>query len=646
MQRSPQSADRARRQWQIGQNHAKAGQWGAAGKAFASAAKLAPNDALYALNLARACMKQGRMAEATREAERAFRLDPRSTLACALWAHCLSEQKRHAEVVQALKALPADVPRDYDYYDTLARGLQYSGQTQEAIATYFEALAIRMDLPTVHYQLGVCFNDLGMKEEAAECFHTALALGIGRHELGVRGLLSYFEREVCRWRQAQVDLDALLTALHALPPDAAAPTTPFAHVTLFDSPEDQLLAARSASRLLAQGVQPLPPLKPRTAAEQQRRLRIGYVSADFHQHATCILMAEMLEHHDRERFEVTLYSHGKSDNTAMRQRIERAAEHFVDVYRQPDADIVQRMRDDGIDLAVDLKGYTKDNRLGLFAWRPARVQASFLGFPGTTGADFIDYVVGDPVVTPLAHAAHFDEKIAQLPVCYQPNDRQRARPDVPSRAECGLPEGKLVLCGFNQPFKISAEVFDSWCRLLHRLPDAVLWLLEWNTQVRKNIECEAQNRGIDPARIVWAPRRAPALHMARLQQADLFIDTWPCNAHTTASDALWAGVPVVTYIGRTFASRVAASLNGAVGLGELVCTTVQAYEDRIVALASDPAARAALHNQLVQARDGSVLFDSVRFTRDIEALYLRMMARHDAGMAPDHLLALAAQEAN
>ncbi|MED5619774.1 O-linked N-acetylglucosamine transferase, SPINDLY family protein [Ideonella sp. BN130291] len=639
MQRSPQTADRARRQWQLGQTHAKAGQWSAASKAFASAAKLAPHDAVYALNLARACMKQGRMAEATREAERAFRLDPRSTLACALWAHCLSEQKRHAEVVMALKLLPADVPRDYDYYDTLARGLQYSGQTQEAIATYFEALAIRMDLPTVHYQLGVCFNDIGMKEEAAECFHTALALGIGKHELGVRGLLSYFEREVCRWRQAQVDLDALLTALHALPPDAAAPTTPFAHVTLFDSPEDQLLAARSASRLLAQGVQPLPPLKPRTAAEQQRRLRIGYVSADFHQHATCILMAEMLEHHDRERFEVTLYSHGKSDNTAMRQRIERAAEHFVDVYRQPDADIVQRIRADGIDLLIDLKGYTKDNRLGLFAWRPARVQASFLGFPGTTGADFIDYIVGDPVVTPIQHAAHFDEKIAQLPVCYQPNDRQRARPEVPSRAECGLPEGALVLCGFNQPFKISAEVFDSWCRLLHRLPDAVLWLLEWNTQVRKNIECEAQNRGIAPSRIVWAPRRAPALHMARLQQADVFIDTWPCNAHTTASDALWAGVPVVTYIGRTFASRVAASLNGAVGLQSLVCTTVQEYEDRIVALACDAAARAGLRAQLAQAREGSVLFDSVRFTRDIEALYLRMMARHDAGMAPDHLLA-------
>jgi predicted O-linked N-acetylglucosamine transferase (SPINDLY family) len=210
---------------------------------------------------------------------------------------------------------------------------------------------------------------------------------------------------------------------------------------------------------------------------------------------------------------------------------------------------------------------------------------------------------------------------------------------MPSRAECGLPEDALVLCGFNQPFKVSADVFDAWCRILHRLPHAVLWLLEWNNQVRKNIEAAALQRGIDPRRIVFAPRRLPALHIARLQQADLFIDTWPCNAHTTASDALWAGVPVVTFMGETFASRVAASLCHAAGLGELVCDSAADYEERIVALAQDARARAALREKLVAQRDSCVLFDSLRFTRDIEALYLRMMARHDAGLPPEHLLA-------
>jgi predicted O-linked N-acetylglucosamine transferase (SPINDLY family) len=636
---SQRASQRAKRHWQAGQLHARAGQWARAAQDFDQAVRLVPADPLYALNLARALLKQGRIREAGDAAERAFRADSSSAIACALWAHCLGEQKRHADVVTALRALPPEVPREHDYHETLGRALQYSGRPQEAIAAYFEALALKIDLPLVHYQLGTCFNDIDMKEEAAQCFHTALALGIGRHELGVRGLLSYFEREVCRWHSAQADLDALLAALHALPPDAAAPTTPFAHVTLMDDPVDQLKAARCASRELARGVQPLPALPPRTGAERARRLRVGYVSADFHQHATCILMAEMLEHHDRERFEVTLYSHGRDDGSLMRKRIEGAAEHFVDVRQLPDRDVAQRIRDDGIDLLIDLKGYTKDHRLGLFAWKPARVAASFLGFPGSTGADYIDYIVGDPVVTPIEHAGYYDEKIAQMPVCYQPNDRQRARPVPATREEAGLPEGKLVLCGFNQPFKISAEVFDTWCRVLHQLPEAVLWLLEWNGQVRKNIELEGARRGIAAERFVWAPRRHPTAHMARLQCADLFIDTWPCNAHTTASDALWAGVPVVTFAGRTFASRVAASLNHAAGMGALVCEDVAAYERHIVELARDGARRRRLHEQLVAGRDSCVLFDSQRFTRDIEALYLRMVARHDAGLPAAHLLA-------
>lgn len=623
--------DRARRHWQNGQRLATSGQWAAAERAFSQAVKLAPHDGLMLLNLARAQLKQGQVAAAGANAERAFRLDPGNAVACALWAHCLTEQKRHADVVLALRALPEGVPRGHDWHETLGRALQYSGRPQEAIGAYMDALALKLDLPQVHYQLGTCLNELDMKEEATQCFHTALALGIGRHEPGVRGLLAYFEREVCHWAGADEALAALLRALHALPADAAAPTTPFAHVTLLDDPADQLLAARMAAREMARGVAELPPLPRRNPA---RRIRLGYVSADFHQHATAILMAEMLEHHDRSRFEVTLYSHGRDDGTPMRRRIENACEHFVNLHRQPDRDVVQRLRADDIDLLVDLKGHTRDNRLALFAARPARVQASFLGFPGSCGADFIDYIVGDPIVTPLEHAPFYSEHIAQLPVCYQPNDRQRARPAPMARAEAGLPEQALVLCGFNQPFKISAEVWHTWCRLLQQLPHAVLWLLEWNGQVRKNLEREAAARGVDPQRLVFAPRRHPAVHMARLGCADLFIDTWPCNAHTTASDALWAGVPVVTYSGRTFASRVAGSLNHAVVLDELTCSTLPAYEATVLALAQDAPRRRALRERLLAGRDEFRLFDSLRFTRDIEALYERMVQRHDQGLGP------------
>jgi protein O-GlcNAc transferase len=632
---------RARAQWQLGQGLAKKGQWDQAVRAFAAAAQLAPADPLYALNHARAQLAAGRLAEAAAEALRAFELDTRSAVACALAAHCLMEAKRFREATQCLRRLDPQVERGHDYHFTLARSLQLGGQPREAIVAFFDALAIKIDDANTHYQLGVCFNDLRMKEEASQCFQTALAMGVGEHELGVRGLLSYFEREACNWHGAAEALAQLRAAVHALPADAAIATAPFAHVTLFDDPMEQLVAARSLARHLAQGATPPKARRRSDWAPGRRRMRIGYVSCDFHEHATSILMAEMLEQHDRERFEVTLYAHDAPDGTRMRARIEAAGEHFIDVRAESDREVAERVRHDGIDLLIDLKGYTRDHRLGIFAWRPAPVQATFLGFPGSTGAAYIDYLIGDRIVTPLEHAPHYAEKIAQMPVCYQPNDRQRALPPAPARRDHGLPEGAVVLAGFNQPYKISVEVFDSWCRLLHALPQAVLWLLEWNEQSRVNLAREAQARGVDPARLVWAPRMAPADHMARMQLADLFMDTWPCNAHTTASDALWAGVPVVTWPGRTFASRVAASLVHAAGLPELACRDLAHYEQTVTALAGDAPRRQAMRAQLVAARSTSPLFDSLRFTRDIEALYERMLQQHARGLAPDHLAAAA-----
>ncbi len=642
MSQQTPSTTRARAQWQLGQGLAKRGQWDQAVRAFSAATQLAPQDPLYALNHARAQLSAGRLAEAGAEALRAFALDTRSAVACALAAHCLMEARRFADAATCLRQLDPEVERGHDYHFTLARALQLGGQPREAIAAFFDALAIKIADANTHYQLGVCFNDLHMKVEASQCFQTALALGVGEHELGVRGLLSYFEREACHWHGADEALAQLRAAVHALPADAAIATAPFAHVTLFDDPLEQLTAARSLARHLGKGATPPKGRRRSDWAPGKRRLRIGYVSCDFHEHATSILMAEMLEQHDRERFEVTLYAHDAPDGSRMRARIEAACEHFIDVRTESDREVAERVRAEGIDLLIDLKGYTRDHRLGLFAWRPAPVQATFLGFPGSTGANYIDYLIGDPIVTPLAHAEHFTEKIAQMPVCYQPNDRKRALPPKPLRRDHGLPEEAVVLAGFNQPYKISAEVFDSWCRLLHALPQAVLWLLEWNEQSRANLTREALARGLPASRLVWAPRRTPTDHMARMQLADLFVDTWPCNAHTTASDALWAGVPVVTWPGRTFASRVAASLVHAVGLQELACRDVGHYEETVIELARNLGRRQAMHEHLVAARLASPLFDSLRFARDIEALYERMMLRHVQGHAPAALAALVA----
>jgi predicted O-linked N-acetylglucosamine transferase (SPINDLY family) len=631
---------RARAAWQAGQAHAKRAAWGEAVRCFETAARQAPDDLVYALNLARALLAQRRLDEAAQEAARAFNLDPRNTIACALTAHCLMEGKRFAEAATCLQSLPADVERGWDYHHTLARALQLSHQPREAVNAYMQALALRITDANAHYQMGLCLNEMAMKEEASQCFQTALALGVGKNELGVRGLLSYFEREACHWTGAERSLAELQRALDALPADAAIATAPFAHVTLLENPTDQLKAARSLARNLAATARPQTRPHSDWRPDGPRRLRVGYLSCDFHQHATTILMAEMLEHHDRERFEVTLYSHGKNDGTPMRRRIEQACEHFVDLQGVSDGDIAARIRADGTDLLIDLKGYTRGHRVGVFAWNPVPVTATFLGFPGSTGADYIDYLIGDAVVTPLEHQPYYTEQLAQMPVCYQPNDRQRALPEPPSRASVGLPDDAVVLAGFNQPYKISSQVFDVWCVLLDALPQAVLWLLEWNAQSRENLEREARNRGIDTARIIWAPKLNPREHMARMQLADLFIDTWPCNAHTTASDALWAGVPVVTFTGQTFASRVASSLVHAVGQGELACRDIEHYAQTVVELAHDPQRVASLRAQLVAARQQSPLFDSLRYTRDFEALLLRMMQRHVDGLPPAPLAAI------
>jgi predicted O-linked N-acetylglucosamine transferase (SPINDLY family) len=401
-----------------------------------------------------------------------------------------------------------------------------------------------------------------------------------------------------------------------------------------DDPREHLHVARSCARFAGRGVQPLDPVAPRPLGE---RLHVGFVSNDLHQHATAHLMAEVFEQFDPDRFQVTLYSHGADDGSSMRRRLESSRARFVDVATIGDGEVARRIREDGVEVLVDLKGHTKDNRLGIFAYRPAPVQATFLGFPGTTGADYIDYFIGDAMVSPLEHEAHYSEKLALMPRCYQPNDRQRPLPAHCTREQVGLPPEGLVLCGFNQPFKLSPEVFDSWCRMLHRLPGSVLWLLQWNDLLPAQLVAQAEARGIPASRLVFAPRMPTARHMARLALADLFIDTWPCNGHTTASDALWAGVPVVTYAGQSFASRVATSLLDSVGLRELSTDTLQAYEDKVMALAGNAGHRQAIREHLIRARDTAPVFDSAGFTADFGKLLRRMAEQWSRGLPACHI---------
>ena len=628
------TARRAHQLFLSGRTHAAQEHWPHAAKAFAQAADLS-RDTAYALNAAHASIKAARADDAVSRLRALRRVHPQLTLAYTLESHAWLDVGRADEAACVLQALPAQAARDHHYHVSLAVSLQRLKRHDGAVQAFLAALALKMDDALSHFRMGMSFKELGLKAEAAECVRTALALGLGSSELSARALLVFLEREACRWDQADGELATLRAAVQAAPDHAAVETGAFVHaVVVDDALEQRKVAALYAGHVGARAV----PLPRRPAKAHDGRLRIGYLSADFHQHATSQLAVEMFEAHDRSRFEVTLFSAGPDDGTPLRQRMRAASEHWVELHGQGMPQMAAEIRARQIDILIDAKGATHGSVMQVMAHRPAPVQVSWLGFPGTSGAAYIDYLIGDPVVTPMAHAAHFSERIAQLPLCYQPNDSRRALPQAQPRAAWGLAEGALVLCGFHQSYKISREVFASWCRLLKARPDAVLWLLRWNANVQNALTAAAAAHGLDAARLVFAPLLPADAHLSRLAAADVFLDTWPCNAHTTASEALWVGVPPVTLIGETFAQRVAASLLHASGLPELVCHDVAHYERTVLDLAAAPQRRAALRDRLVAQR-AAPLFDGVRFARDIEALYERMWARAAAGQPPEHLSA-------
>jgi predicted O-linked N-acetylglucosamine transferase (SPINDLY family) len=623
----------AEKHFQRGLQLMQASRWDDAARAFERAVQLHPGDPVVWLNLAQARRKAGKLGAAIDAARRARTLDPTLVVATRLEAACLSEQHRYAEAADLLGNLP--VGRDDDPELHFARGyaLLQQHRPQEAISPLMDALARNPGHIGAHVQLGNAFQLLALHEEAMQCFGTA-ALLEGDNPAYASAAM-YEALHACKWDELprmRAELDARLKKRS----DIAA--VPFMFLALSQSRAQQHAVACAYTRSQFGAIKPLPPAKPRTRPAGER-IRLAYLSNDLHQHATAYLVAELFERHDRSRFEVTLYSYGIDDGSEMRRRLQRAADRFVDVARQSDREIAERIRADGIDILVDLKGYTRQARPAVLAYRPAPVQVNFLGYPGTMGPGLADYLIGDPVVTPLDHAADYSEKLALMPHSYQPNDRQRRIGPTPSREQCGLPAQGFVFCCFNNAYKITPEMFAIWCRLLNAVPGSVLWLLECSPQARNNLLKAAQAQGIEAARIVFAKPLPLADHLGRLRNADLVLDTLPYNAHTTASDALWAGVPIVTCPGETFASRVAASLCHAAGLVETVVGSLADYEALALRLARDPDRLRALRERLqVEGKDAS-LFDSARYAAHLEDLFERMHARALEGQAPEALRA-------
>ena len=445
------------------------------------------------------------------------------------------------------------------------------------------------------------------------------------------GDLLHTKMKICSWSGLAESLEDISKKVVA----NEKVTNPFALLAL----NDDIFLHKQSSEIYIQSRYPFNPvLEPIVKRPQSQKIRVGYFSADFHNHATGHLMAELFELHDKSQFELVGLSFGPIVNDEMRQRLEKSFDQFVEVGRKSDVEVAKLSRDLNIDIAVDLKGFTQDARTGIFAHRAAPIQVNYLGYPGTLGADYMDYIIADRTLIPLESQSCYLEKVVYLPNSYQVNDRKRLISDRQfTRQELGLPENGFIFCCFNNNYKILPATFEGWMRILKAVEGSVLWLFQDNAWAVDNLKKEAEKQGIVADRLVFAKRLPLPEHLARHHQADLFLDTFPCNAHTTTSDALWAGLPVLTLMGQSFASRVAASLLNAVGLSELITSNQEEYESLAIELAMNPNKLADIKLKLANNRMTTPLFDTLCFTKNIEAAYIKMMERYQKGLAPYHI---------
>ena len=598
-----------------------------AARALERALRLEPTLAEAWINLASLRLAMDDPVAAEQAARRALVLAP-SPDAMFTLAVALTEQRRPAEALGVLSQLEAGGAideADVAIPALRAQLLIATGQRDAARQVLDRALA-RTDDATLRIERARLAEGRQDVDAAIADYEGALRRE-PEQEIALSELIFTRKRSVswdglpglqARFRQ-RVGLYARSTQGSAL--------TPFSFLSDPSTRAEQRLAAEAWSRRHLDH-------PPSTRTPSTGRLRIGYLSADLHEHATGVLAVGLFERHDRERFEVFGYSTGPDDGSALRRRLVDAFDRFVDVQDWSDDRIAAAIRDDGIDILVDLKGHTERAPTGVMARRPAPIAVSYLGYPGTMGAPFIDYLIGDATVTPLAHRDDYGETLVLLPHSYQVNDDRRVVGEAPTREMLGLPGSATVFCCFNQTYKIGADVFDAWCEILMRCADSVLWLLTRadDESLRQRLRREATSRGVDPRRLVFGDTRPHAEYLALYRRADLFLDTWPYNAHTTASDALWAGCPVLTFAGETFAGRVAASLLKAVGLADAIADGRADYIEAAVRLGGDRATLRAWRERLERDVATSALFDTTRTTRAIESAYLRMAGQHARGI--------------
>jgi len=592
-----------------------AGRREAAVNALKEAAKLAPRAPEIFANLAAAELALGRIPDAEASARSATAIDARHAAAWHNLALVLEPQGRLLEAMDAASRATALDPEQVAYAGLKSQLEATAGMRKKARATLDAALARKPNAAPLRFQLATLLERDGEVDRAMQAYEDVVRLEPANG--AALSQLLFLRQRTGDWH----DLADLRRRFRDGVAEQRPLLSPFVLLSQPSTRAEQRRCAEAWSARVAP-----PAAVAGTMMLNSGRLRIGYLSSDFRTHATAFLAAGLFEHHDRTRFEVVGYSTGADDRSPMRERLVRGFDRFVDAAGWPSLKLATAIRNDAIDILVDLKGHTEDAPSALLAMRPAPIQVHYLGYPGTLGGNLADYLIGDAIVTPPEDAGDYSETLALLPASYQINDRERPIAQTPPRAELDLPRSGVVLCCFNSGYKFNPEVFDAWMRILAQVPEAVLWLLARRGEERwvSNLRREMVRRGLDARRLVFARARANPEYLALYRAADLFLDTWPYNAHTTASDALWAGCPLVTLRGETFASRVAASLLTSVGLPDLVCDDVDAYAAKVIALARDPAERSRLRTHLDGPGRASALFDTAATTRALEAAYLEM----------------------
>ena len=627
---------------------------------YTKALAIKPENALAYFNMGNALKEQGKLDKAIEVYEKAIGLKPDHALAHNNMGNALKEQGKLDEAIEAYTDALAIKPDHVDAHNNMGNALRAQGKLDKAIVAYTKALAIKPDHADAYNNMGNALKEQGKLDEAIEAYTDALsikpdhvmaysnigdalqrqskldeaisayekALSIESHHAIARANKLYCLAHMCDW--SSLDIEKPRFEELGIVEDSIQP---FTMIPLEDAPDRH----RLRSELYARETYPDRALTlPEMPREKSNRLRIGYFSADFKEHPVAYLIAKVLEKHNRDKFEVFGYCLNGNSQTELRQRLINSFDYFADLNGLSDKDAALMARQHRLDIAIDLTGYTNGNRSGIFAYRAAPILINYLGFPGTSGADYMDYIIADNYLIPGGSRHFYTEKPIYLPHTYMPTDNTRKfSKNSIDRGSLGLPEDAFIICCFNNNYKITSSEFDIWMRVLKKVENSILWLRSSNYWSEENIKKEAEKRKIDPDRIVFAGRVPMDEHLTRQRCADLFVDTFNFNAHTTATEALWAGLPVVTKSGQGFAARVAGSLLNAVGLSELITDCENEYEALILNLATDKQKLSNIKNKLAANRLSQPLFDTEKYTIYLEDGYQKAHRRHLLGKHPD-----------